>query len=264
MGKNPKHKKTKNLTDKRQAAKCLSAGTVSGLICGLLGAGGGVLLVPLLRDWIGLDEKKAMATSVFCIAPLCAVGAGMYALRGKLPWAAAWPYALGGLLGGLLAGFLFKKTAPEWLRRAFGALLLLGAARMFFDWKTPFVLEGFFPSVSAGASTGVLSGFGLGGGTLLMIWMTAFGGLPQHAAQGCNLIYFPPCALGSMAGHIKNRQIAWREGLFAVGAGVPFALLGALYATKINAAPLRLGFGVLTALIGLRELFMRKDRHSAQ
>jgi uncharacterized membrane protein YfcA len=90
--------------------------------------------------------------------------------------------------------------------------------------------------------------------------MTAFGGLEQHAAQGCNLLYFPPCALGSMAGHIKNKQIAWREGLIAVGAGFPTAVTGALIATHIDAKPLRIGFGILTALIGLRELLFREQK----
>ena len=246
--------------DKASAVKSLCAGTGAGVICGLLGAGGGAVLVPLLRDWVKLDAKKAMATSVFCVAPLCAVSAVIYAVRGNLPWADAWPYALGGLTGGLIAGFLFGKTAPDWLRRSFGALLLLGAARTFINWQTSLQWDGFWPSSAAGAGTGVLSGFGLGGGTLLLIWMTAFGGLEQHAAQGCNLLYFPLCAAGSMPGHIRNKQVAWREAGYTVAAGIPAALLGAYLAARLDGAPLRTGFGVLTALIGLREVFFRKQK----
>ena len=44
-------------------------------------------------------------------------------------------------------------------------------------------------SLLAGAVTGVLSGFGIGGGTLLLIYMTAFAGVPQNLAQGVNLLY---------------------------------------------------------------------------
>lgn len=210
-----------------------------------------------------MDAKKAMATSVFCVAPLCSAATLIYALTGKLPWADAWPYAAGGLAGGLIAGFLFKRAAPGWLRRAFGFLLLLGAARTFFTWETGLQWGGIWPSASAGAATGVLSGFGLGGGILLMIWMTAFGGLDQHAAQGSNLLYFPICAAGSMPGHIKNKQIAWRDGLTVLCSGLPAALLGAWLATRIDAQPLRFGFGLLTALIGLREAFFRKTGRSA-
>jgi hypothetical protein len=236
------------------------SGAGAGLICGLLGAGGGALLVPLLRDWMGIEAKKAMATSVFCIAPLCAVATVVYAIRGRLPWADAWPYAAGGLAGGFAAGYLFKKAAPGWLRRVFGILLLCGAARAFIDFGIGVEWNGILPSAAAGAGSGILSGFGLGGGVLLMIWMTVFGGLEQHAAQGCNLLYFPVCAAGSMPGHIKNRQIVWRDGLLVLGFGLPAALAGALLATWLDAGPLRIGFYILTALIGAREvLFVKKE-----
>ena len=49
---------------------------------------------------------------------------------------------------------------------------------------------GWLVPLIAGAATGVLSGFGIGGGTLLLIYMTAFAGIPQTLAQGINLLYF--------------------------------------------------------------------------
>ena len=53
--------------------------------------------------------------------------------------------------------------------------------------------EWLFPLL-AGAVTGVLSGFGVGGGTLLLVYMTVFAGLDQHLAQGINLLYFLPAS----------------------------------------------------------------------
>ena len=53
------------------------------------------------------------------------------------------------------------------------------------DWLVPML---------AGALTGILSGFGIGGGSLLLIYMTSFAGLPQDLAQGINLLYFLPTA----------------------------------------------------------------------
>ena len=58
-------------------------------------------------------------------------------------------------------------------------------------------------SLLAGAVTGVLSGFGIGGGTLLLIYMTAFAGVPQNLAQGVNLLYFLPTAATALPAHIK-------------------------------------------------------------
>ena len=48
------------------------------------------------------------------------------------------------------------------------------------DWILPLIV---------GAVTGVLSGFGVGGGTLLLVYMTAFAGVEQRLAQGINLLY---------------------------------------------------------------------------
>lgn len=71
-------------------------------------------------------------------------------------------------------------------------------------------------SLLAGAVTGVLSGFGIGGGTLLLIYMTAFAGVPQNLAQGVNLLYFLPTAATALPAHIKNgyidRQTVWPPG----------------------------------------------------
>ena len=56
----------------------------------------------------------------------------------------------------------------------------------------------------SGLLTGILSGFGIGGGTLLLIYMTTFAGLDQHTAQGINLLYFIPTAITALPSHIKN------------------------------------------------------------
>ena len=56
----------------------------------------------------------------------------------------------------------------------------------------------------AGAAAGVLSGFGVGGGTLLLLYMTSLAGVPQDLAQGINLLYFLPTAATALPSHIKN------------------------------------------------------------
>ena len=69
----------------------------------------------------------------------------------------------------------------------------------------------FLGAILAGLVCGVLSGFGIGGGSLLMVWMTAVLSMDQKAAQGVNLLYFLPCAACALIFHIKNRQIVWPE-----------------------------------------------------
>ena len=107
----------------------VAAGAAAGLINGFFGGGGGMILVPLLTGRCKLDQRRAFATSVAIIAPLCALSAGIYLLRGSLNFALAFPYLAGGLVGGLIGGKLFKKLSMKWLRKGFALLILYGAAR---------------------------------------------------------------------------------------------------------------------------------------
>ncbi len=88
-----------------------------------------MLLVPLLAGWCALGQRKAFATSVAVILPLCALSAAIYLFRGGVDFAAALPYLAGGLLGGLLGGRLFKGLNMTWLRRGFALLILYGGVR---------------------------------------------------------------------------------------------------------------------------------------
>lgn len=110
----------------------------------------------------------------------------------------------------------------------------------------------------AGLLTGVLSGLGIGGGTLLMLYMTLWGGLEQHMAQGVNLLYFVPCAASALFLHIKNKQVEFKAAWTAIAAGLASGALGAWAVRFFDAALLRRGFAVLVIFIGLRESFKRE------
>ena len=90
---------------------CLLAGALAGFVNGFFGAGGGMVLVPLLRRWCGLEERRAFATCVAVILPLCVVSAAVYVLRRGVDLTLAAPYLLGGLIGGFLGGRLFPKVS---------------------------------------------------------------------------------------------------------------------------------------------------------
>ncbi len=106
-----------------------AAGAAAGLVNGFFGGGGGMLLVPLLAGKCGLSQRRAFATSVAVILPLCAVSAAIYLTRGALDLPSALPYLAGGLIGGLLGGRLFRRLPMPWLRRAFALLILYGGVR---------------------------------------------------------------------------------------------------------------------------------------
>ena len=117
------------------------------------------------------------------------------------------------------------------------------------DWILPLLV---------GAATGVLSGFGVGGGTLLLVYMTAFAGVEQRLAQGINLLYFLPAGLMALPAHVKNGYIEKPALLPAIAAALVCAALTAWAATAVDVALLRKFFGGFLIAVGVMELFGKK------
>ena len=74
--------------------KCAVAGALAGALNGFFGAGGGMVLVPLLIRLVKMDERKAFATSVFIILPLCVVSAVVYLLKFRIDFMLTLPVTL--------------------------------------------------------------------------------------------------------------------------------------------------------------------------
>ena len=115
-------------------------------------------------------------------------------------------------------------------------------------------------AIIVGLLTGVLSGFGIGGGSLLILYLTAVAGMDQHAAGGINLLYFLCCAPTALISHIRHRRVEWRAVLWCVVAGLVTSALAAWAASAMNTELLRRLFGVLLLYIGVRELFCKKEK----
>ena len=113
-------------------------------------------------------------------------------------------------------------------------------------------------AVLIGALTGVLSGLGVGGGTLLLLWMTSVIGMEQARAGGVNLLYFIACALPAVFGHIKNGLIEKKTVFWCVIFGVPACILGALLAAGMDMGLLKRLFGGFILVIGVKELFYKE------
>lgn len=107
----------------------------------------------------------------------------------------------------------------------------------------------------AAFATGVLASLGVGGGMVLIIYLTVFGGFDQLSAQGINLIYFLPIALLSVIIHSRNGLVEWKKILPSLVTGVIFALAGAALARYIGSPLLRKIFAGFILLIGFKELF---------
>lgn len=105
-------------------------GAAAGLVNGFFGAGGGMVLVPLLISFGQLEDKQAFASAISVILPLSIMSLFIHAHQGTLDLTGALPYLAGGLAGGLLGGLLFKKVSVSFLHKALGLVILWGGLRM--------------------------------------------------------------------------------------------------------------------------------------
>jgi uncharacterized membrane protein YfcA len=100
-----------------------------------------------------------------------------------------------------------------------------------------------------------LSAMGMGGGGILLIYLTAFAGTDQKAAQGINLLFFIPIAIVALILHSRRKLVRWDLTLKYVLLGLPGVYLGWKLAMTLEAGLLSKIFGGFLLLVGLRELF---------
>lgn len=102
-----------------------------------------------------------------------------------------------------------------------------------------------------GTVTGTLSACGLGGGTLLLIYLVEFTTLSQIEAQGINLLYFLPTALLALPAHKKSGFLRKDIILYSLVGGLVGALFGSFLSHHIQAELLRSGFGIFLVATGI-------------
>ena len=106
-----------------------SLGFAIGLVNGILGAGGGMIAVPLLKK-AGLTQKESHVNAIGIILPITIVTASIYLYKGNVTLNQAFVYMPTGVFGAVLGTYLLKKISPLWLKRIFGALMLYAGGRL--------------------------------------------------------------------------------------------------------------------------------------
>ena len=104
----------------------------------------------------------------------------------------------------------------------------------------------------------VLSGIGLGGGGLLVIYLSLFENAEQMSAQGANLALFISSAAASTFFNVIKKKIKWRIILPMIATGIISSALGTLIAGTLDPSLLRGIFGAMLVLSGIASLFSRK------
>lgn len=110
---------------------CIAA-FCAGSVTGILGAGGGMILLPLLSI-LCVQNINEFSSSLLIMLPICAVSFLIRLNQTTISWIDALPYLLGSTIGGIGAGIWGKKIPALWLHRLFGVIILIGGMR--FLWN---------------------------------------------------------------------------------------------------------------------------------
>jgi len=113
-------------------------------------------------------------------------------------------------------------------------------------------------SAAAGILSGLLGAMGLGGGGILIIYLSLFTAIPQAQAQGINLLFFLPTAVLALIVYQRKKLIVWRIAVPFALFGVIGSLLGSYLSRGIDNEVLSKMFGALLLLMGIKTLFARK------
>lgn len=104
---------------------------------------------------------------------------------------------------------------------------------------------------------GFLTGLGIGGGSLLILWLTVVLELEPNTARSINLLFFLPSAFVSCLFRLRQGTIPGKKILPAILAGGCAALVFSWLGSLLELTVLKKIFGGLLILTGLRELFYR-------
>ena len=102
-----------------------------------------------------------------------------------------------------------------------------------------------------GFVSGIVSGTGMGGGTILILVLSVFLGIEQHTAQATNLIFFVPTSITAIIVAIREKLIEWKIGITIAITGTLGAFIGASISTRMKVEILKKCFGGFLAIIAI-------------
>ncbi|MBR3162515.1 MAG: sulfite exporter TauE/SafE family protein [Clostridia bacterium] len=106
-----------------------------------------------------------------------------------------------------------------------------------------------------GLISGIFSGIGMGGGTILLLILTTILGMEQHVAQAVNLIFFIPTSIAAIIMNIKNKSVDLKLIGIVASFGIIGAIIGSKLVVKTDVSYLKKIFGAFLIVIAINEIY---------
>lgn len=220
-----------------------------GVALGLLGGGGSILTIPILRYVLGLEAHKAIAVSLFVVATTSVAALIPHAQKGRVKWKVGAAFGAAGMLGAYAGGRVAHFLPETLLLGGFAVVMFAAAiAMMRGRAETPTKPSGtergkFVKVLAQGLLVGSVTGLvGAGGGFLVVPALVLLGGLPIEAAVGTSLFVIALQSTAGFVGYLGHTEIEWRTALFVASAAVVGAVAGSTFSGRVKPEKLRTSF----------------------
>ena len=258
----------------RRILLVIATGVGAGFLSGLFGVGGGLVIVPALMAVLGMDQRRASATSLAAIIVTAAVGSGTYALHGEVSWAGGALLVVGALVGSQIGVWLLRRLpAPTlpWILIGFTLPWILIGFTLFvivsqyLQVPTREGVVSLTPASCAllilvGVCAGILSGLvGVGGGSVIVPGMELAVGAGDLIARGTSLLVMIPTGIAGTVTNLRHRMVDLRVGLIVGASAAATAPAGRLVATLVSPSVGAILFNIfLLSIIASTILKMRR------
>lgn len=231
-----------------------------GLSLGIFGGGGSILAVPVLVLVTHLAPAGAVGTSLAMVGTTSLIASYAHHRQGLVKLKVALPFGLSGVVTAFLGAKLTGLVSGAAIMHAFSALMLVVGLGMLFGKGRTVTAPGMAsradrrlaPSILAGASVGLVTGFlGVGGGFLVVPALIAFAGLDMREAVGTSLLVIAINSAAGFLGHLGSGHLDASLIAALTVAAVAGALVGERVARHISTLKLRRGFGLIVVAVGI-------------
>ncbi len=250
------------------------AGVCVGILSGMLGIGGGMVMVPLLRLGFDLSAYAATATSLFAIIPISLAGMVQHVRNRTCIPKLGLALGIGGAITSSLGVYL-ASISPAWLIMLAAALVIIYSAYKMLrkavkmgrrtsedasraeteqapDTLPAISRNQLFAGFGIGLIAGLISGYiGVGGGFIMVPLMTGWLGIPMKKSSGTSLLAIIILAIPGVIEQMVLGNIAYLMGIMLCVGAIPGAVLGAWLVPRIPERTLRFVFAGMLAVAAI-------------
>ncbi|MBK7584585.1 MAG: sulfite exporter TauE/SafE family protein [Myxococcales bacterium] len=227
-----------------------------GIALGLLGGGGSILTLPILRYVLDIEAHQAVAMSLLVVGTTSLAALIPHARSGRIRWRIAFFFGVAGMAGAFLAGRVAKFVPSGPLLALFALVMLTTAVAML---RGPNRVRAVTVAsrpvakiLAEGFAVGVVTGLvGAGGGFLVVPALVLLGGLAMDEAVGTSLVVISMKSFAGLAGFLGHTTIDWTVAAWVTAAAVVGSVVGGALVGRVRPSLLRESFGWLVVAMAL-------------